>query len=407
MKCSTQKNRKTIVIGMGCVTAAGVTLEQNLAHLFSKDQNICMPSRFSTDHNPPYPVFEVRPPEANSFYAPEQQRVISGLSLTCRFMIEAAAMAMVQAGLLPDWLEGKRVGVCVGTSVGCTPNSVPFYRDFRLGKKPDTSDFMRYLRSNPAASLSDLLNLNGPVQTVNNACASGTDAIGIAAGWLQQGLCDMALAGGADELSQVAYNGFASLQILDHAPARPFDNNRGGLNLGEGAGMLLMTSENISQKFPCVGKVTGYGICNDRYHLVAPHPQGRGLQAALDQALYFARLRPGDISFVNAHGTGTRDNDLVESRVLAEKLPGIPFFSTKGSTGHTLGAAGAIEAIYTLACLNRGEIAPSKGFEQPDPDLPCSPVQSCMSVSGDMAISESLAFGGHNSVLVLEKGDKT
>ncbi len=390
---------------MGCVTAAGLTLEQNLEHLFSKDQNICLPSRFSTDHNPPYPVFEVRPLDSNSIYTPEQQGMISGLSLTCRFMIEAAAMAIVQAGLLPDWFESKRVGVCVGTSVGCTPNSVPFYRDFRLGKKPDTSDFQRYLRSNPAASLSDLLNLNGPVQTVNNACASGTDAVGIAAGWLRQGLCDMALAGGADELSRVAYNGFASLQILDHAPARPFDENRGGLNLGEGAGMLLMASENISKRFPCLGKVAGYGICNDRYHLVAPHPQGRGLQAALDQALYFAKFRPGDISFVNAHGTGTRDNDLVESRVLAEKLPGVPFFSTKGSTGHTLGAAGAIEAIYTLACLSRGEIAPSKGFEQPDSDLPCSPVRSCQSVSGHMAISESLAFGGHNSVLVLEKGD--
>ncbi len=390
---------------MGCVSAAGVTIEENLTHLFSEQQKSCLPSRFTTDHSPAFPVFEVTLPAPDSIFTVKEQKAIATLSLTCRLMIEAASRAIVQAGILPEWFAGKRVGVCVGTSVGSTPNSVSFYRDFRQGKNPDTTDFTRYLRSNPAQSLSRLLNLNGPVQTINNACASGTDAIGIAACWLQQGICDVALAGGADELSKVSYNGFASLQILDHSPARPFDQNRRGLNLGEGAGMVLMGTEGMPSKAPVWGKVRGYGISNDRYHLVAPHPEGRGLKAALDQGLHFAKATSDQISFVNAHGTGTRDNDLVESRALAEKLPGVPFFSTKGSTGHTLGAAGAIEAIYTLVCLNMGKIPSSKGFEHPDPDMPCSPVTSPMPVTGNLAVSQSLAFGGHNSVLVLEKGE--
>jgi 3-oxoacyl-[acyl-carrier-protein] synthase-1/3-oxoacyl-[acyl-carrier-protein] synthase II len=148
-----------------------------------------------------------------------------------------------------------------------------------------------------------------------------------------------------------------------------------------------------------------YGSACDAYHLTAPDPDGSGLKQALSAALTACNKTAADIGFINAHGTGTPNNDRVESKVLYEMLPGVPFLATKGSTGHTLGAAGAIEAAFTIACLEAQKIPPSAGFTTPDPELPWSPVQHETDVNGSMAISQSLAFGGNNAVLVFGKGD--
>jgi 3-oxoacyl-[acyl-carrier-protein] synthase-1/3-oxoacyl-[acyl-carrier-protein] synthase II len=148
-----------------------------------------------------------------------------------------------------------------------------------------------------------------------------------------------------------------------------------------------------------------YGAACDAYHLTAPAPDGSGLKQALSAALTASKKTAADIGFINAHGTGTPDNDRVESKVLHEMLPGVPFLSTKGYTGHTLGAAGAIEAAFTIASLEAGKIPASAGFATPDPDLPRLPVQHETDLNGSMAISQSLAFGGNNAVLVFEKGD--
>jgi 3-oxoacyl-[acyl-carrier-protein] synthase-1/3-oxoacyl-[acyl-carrier-protein] synthase II len=152
--------------------------------------------------------------------------------------------------------------------------------------------------------------------------------------------------------------------------------------------------------------VVGYGGACDAHHLTAPHPEGAGLKRALQEALAACGAGPGDIAFVNAHGTGTPDNDRVESRTLAEVLPGVPFLSTKGFTGHTLGAAGGIEAALTLACLEQGRIPASIGFAETDPELPVSPVREATATPGRLALSQSLAFGGNNAVIVFEKGER-
>jgi 3-oxoacyl-[acyl-carrier-protein] synthase-1/3-oxoacyl-[acyl-carrier-protein] synthase II len=250
--------------------------------------------------------------------------------------------------------------------------------------------------------------LSGPVQTVVNACSSGTDAVGIAAQWLRDGLCDLVLAGGADELCRTTCNGFTSLMITDSEPVRPFDRSRKGLNLGEGAGMLVLESDDLVRQRPgrTLASVVGYGGACDAHHLTAPHPEGAGLKRALQEALAACGAGPGDIAFVNAHGTGTPDNDRVESRTLAEVLPGVPFLSTKGFTGHTLGAAGGIEAALTLACLEQGRIPASIGFAETDPELPVSPVREATATPGRLALSQSLAFGGNNAVIVFEKGER-
>ena len=264
---------------------------------------------------------------------------------------------------------------------------------------------IRFLMSNPADLIAREFELTGPCQTVVNACSSGTDAVGIGASWIQSGLCDMVIAGGADELCHVTYNGFISLMITDDAPCRPFDRDRKGLNLGEGAAMLILESESSCRKRqkPPRARFLGYASSSDAYHLTAPHPQGEGLKRALLDALRFSHRNVSDIAFVNAHGTATPDNDRVEGKVLHEMLPGVPFFSTKGYTGHTLGAAGAIEAAFTVACLERGMIPGNAGFANLDPEVTASPAATTSTVAGSTAISQSLAFGGCNGVLVLGK----
>ena len=263
------------------------------------------------------------------------------------------------------------------------------------------------MRSSPASVIAREFGLTGPCQTVVNACASGTDAVGLAASWIRGGVCDLAIAGGADELGRITYNGFISLMISDDSPCRPFDRDRKGLNLGEGAGMLVLESAESRARRGSRARsfLLGYGSACDAHHLTAPKPDGEGLRRAIAEALACCGTPAEAISFVNAHGTGTPDNDRVESRVLADLFPGVPFLSTKGYTGHTLGAAGAIEAVFTVACLERGMIPASAGFTTPDPELAGAPVTECTKIAGRVALSESLAFGGNNSVILLGPGE--
>jgi len=386
---------------MGCVCGAGGSLDNCIDALFQGSRNPLPPSRFISTHSLSYPVFEV----PGSAIRPELES-IRYVSLTCKLAITAAYEALANAGLESNEVKGKKIGVCVGTTLGSVMNDLPFYAEFRKGGTPGLEAINRFLRSNPAASLAKEFGLTGPCQTVVNACSSGTDAIGIGASWIKSGRCDLVITGGADELSRVTYNGFISLMIADNNPCKPFDRDRKGLNLGEGSAMLILESEHsweLRKQNPRA-IVLGYGSSSDAYHLTAPHPNGEGLKKALLEALSISSTCPNSIAFVNAHGTGTPDNDRVESRVLSELLPNTPFISTKGFTGHTLGAAGAIEAAFTVACLERNMIPGNVGFVNPDPDLPATPVSIPTVVKGNMAISQSLAFGGCNSVLVFGNG---
>jgi 3-oxoacyl-[acyl-carrier-protein] synthase-1/3-oxoacyl-[acyl-carrier-protein] synthase II len=322
--------------------------------------------------------------------------------------LQAAREALNQAELEKDFLRTLKAGVCLGTTVGSAMNNEAFYQAFKQGLEPDMSPIHRFLKSNPAACLAREYGLDGPCQTVVNACSSGTDAIGLAASWIESGYCDLVLAGGSDELSHVTYNGFISLMISDDAPCRPFDRERKGLNLGEGAAVMVLESEKTRQGRRKKAKafILGYGAACDAHHLTAPHPEGNGLKQAIREALQVSGTTAEDLSFINAHGTGTRDNDRVETLVLQEYLAGVPFLSTKGFTGHTLGAAGAIEAVFTAACLETGQIPESAGFIVDDPELPCSPVKEATTVKGKAALSQSLAFGGHNAVIVIGQGEE-
>lgn len=395
--------RPVAVTGAGCLCAAGANLPACLEALFAGRRVPAPPSLFSSGHPVRYPVFEV--PEV---FFPAAVPADPELLRTARLAVAASAEALSDAGWELGELRKLRVGVIVGTTVGSAMNNEEFYRDYRGGGRPDMAAIRRFLRSNPAAAVARHFGLDGPLQTVVNACSSATDAVGIAAQWLRDDLCDLVLTGGADELCRTTYNGFISLMITDTEAVRPFDRTRRGLNLGEGAGMLVLESDALLQRRPgrTRARLVGYGGACDAHHLTAPHPEGAGLRRALSEALAGPGCAPGEIAFVNAHGTGTPDNDRVESRTLAEVLPGVPFLSTKGFTGHTLGAAGGIEAAFTLACLEQGRIPGSVGFAEADPELPVAPVRQITATPGRLALSQSLAFGGNNAVIIFEKGER-
>jgi len=327
---------------------------------------------------------------------------------TCQLALTAALEAIENAGLDREFLKKMRVGVCIGTNVGSCVNNEAFYLNPSERNDLLAAPVNRFLSSNPTSVIAAEFCLGGPLQTVVNACSAGSDAIGLAASWIRTGICDVVIAGGADELYQVTYTGFKSLHIYDDSPCKPFDAHRKGLNLGEGAAIFMLTSEEVQKeagKNPR-GFVLGYGSATDAYHPTKTRPDGLGLKMAMREAMETGGTTPAKIAFVSAHGTGTRDNDLIESRVLSDILPGIPFFSAKGYTGHTLGASGAIEAAITVACLEEGRIPASAGFTTPDPELaPAYPVRRNFPISGRIALSETLAFGGNNAVLILGIGE--
>ena len=409
--------KNVAIIGMGCISGAGIGVEANrqaVRHGIVR----CGPAPEWLFYNSlPYPVFATFA-EGMTEAARQQLAehcsgsVLSRMSRTTLLSCSAVMEALNDAGLTITDLCSKRVGIAIGTTVGCTFHDEEYYIKWRQGLCPDTEPVTRYLAGNPAQTLHALFRTEGPAVVVTNACASGTDAIGLAGQWLTAGMCDLAIAGGADGLSRVAYNGFIGLMLADRAACRPFSRDREGLNLGEGAGIMVLEREEIAvakQREP-LGWIRGYGTASDGYHPTAPHPEGRGLQEALRRALAEAGGEI-EIGLVNCHGTGTRANDAAEAAGLYKFFgpdTSIPFVSTKGITGHTLGAAGAIEAIFTLLALREGETRGTAGCVEVDEQLGISPLpeQQTRVLCSKWGISESLAFGGGNSVLVLEAAHK-
>lgn len=401
-----------VISGMGCVSAAGRNPEEHLQALNGQPVSCGpVPERdFVTSL--PFPVFSA-PPEPPTGSEPDHHRLApaaTALGPTGLLALKATLQALARAGIGAADLQGKRVGICLGTTVGCAFNDEDYYRAWRRGDRPPLEPVWRYLRNNISAALQELLAVSGPSLVITNACASGTDAIGVAGNWLRSGRCDLAIAGGADALSRIACNGFAALQLADPNPCRPFDQSRQGLNLGEGAGILIMESGATARRGNRrpLGWVRGYGTASDAWHPTAPHPEGRGLQAAITAALGDQNgFRREQIALINGHGTGTPSNDLAETSALAAIFASgyrPPLVSTKPLTGHTLGAAGAIEAIFTLLALQSGKTPGTRRCQHPDPAFPYRPLAEAEQVelSGKIGLSQSLAFGGGNSCLVLE-----
>jgi len=384
------------ITGIGIISAAGKGINETLATFRSSAANTGQVSIFHTDLS--YPVFEVKNFSSSSLQKNSQR--------TIRLAMAAAGEAAAEAGLA-DNLSPYRVGVCLGTTVASQLNDIEFYQKYRSTGTGPPEPVNRYLNGNLAEAVAQKFKANGPSVTVVNACSSGADAIGLAAAWIESGLCDIALAGGADELNRVPFCGFGSLGILSDSVCKPFDRERSGLNLGEGAGILVLETEDSARDrgVEPLLFLSGYGSAGDAYHITAPHPEGSGLKAAIKSALDDAGINSGDIDFVNAHGTGTKENDKVEGSTLLKIFgPELKFYSSKGFTGHTLGAAGGLEAAFTAIALKYGWIPASPGFQSIDNQIAISPITKITPVKGNFALSTSLAFGGTNAALVISLG---
>ncbi len=392
------------ITGLGCISAAGTTLDRCMKSMYSGERNPSAPTLFDVDLQKSYPVFEVCEDVAG--LVPESLCLGRSLTRTSRLALIAASEALHHAGLAPEQLSRARVGVCLGTTVGCTLNNEPFYRAYCEGKRPGLEPLCRFLDNNPALLLAEVFGCKGAAACIANACSAGTDAIGLAKSWIESGQCDIVIAGGTDEVCRVTYLGFISLMVASTQPCKPFDRERTGLNLGEGAGiMVLEREEHVRERnAESLGEVCGYGCSADAFHPTGPHPEGEGLRRAITTALNHAGIDTAQVGCINAHGTSTPDNDKVEGSVIADMFsPDTPVVSTKSYTGHTLGAAGGIEAAFSVRALQEQRVPPTAGFSEPDLDCTITPTQKTTELNTEYAMSNSLAFGGTNSVLVFRR----
>ena len=249
------------------------------------------------------------------------------------------------------------------------------------------------------------LGLGGPRETVVMACASGAASIALGADLIRSGTTPLVLAGGVDAITHICFMGFNSLKLLDPEPCRPFDRGRRGMSIGEAAAFLVLEEAEHCRRrgARALGTLLGAGVTTDAHHVTAPHPEGEGMARAMREALAAAGRKPGDIGYVNAHGTGTPQNDRVEALAMARVFGEgrVLVSSTKSLVGHTMAAAGSVEAGATLLALQHGLVPPTANLHDPDPDVPfdCVP-RTARPVEVEAALSNSFGFGGQNVSLI-------
>jgi 3-oxoacyl-(acyl-carrier-protein) synthase len=302
---------------------------------------------------------------------------------------------------------GERAGVLLGTSVGGSYDSEIFLSTLIKRGKMRARSTRFHECSTTVDLIADEFGLFGPSMAIATACSSSALAIAMAAEMILSGEADVMLTGGADSMSRMTWGGFHSLLLVDAAGCRPFDATRGGMSLGEGAAVLVLESEESAQRRAAkiLARLSGWGTSCDAYHATAPHPQGAGATAAMQFALRRAGLEPATIDYVNAHGTGTRDNDIAETialkTVFHNRVP--PFSSTKRIFGHALAASGAMEAVVCVEALRHQELPPNPGFTKCDPAIGLEPVTELRHAPLTHVMSNSFGFGGNNGVLIFSK----
>ena len=326
-----------------------------------------------------------------------------GVTRTSLLALYALKEAIAESGISTETLQSFDTALIGANTVGGMCLTDELYND--ANKKTDGSD---YLASYDCASVNLFLQkhfkINGIINTINTACSSSANAIMYGAMLLNNGYAKRAIVGGTDSLAKFTINGFNALHILSDEICTPFDEGRKGLNLGEGAAWLILEKEEDIKGRKVYAELTGYCNTNDAFHPSSLSDEGDGPFLSMQGALKVAGLTADKINFINAHGTGTENNDQVESRAmirLFETPP--PFASTKGNIGHTLGAAGAIEAVYSILSLMHQEIYPNLHFKTPVTATGLSPVTAHKKIPVSHVMSNSFGFGGNCSSLIFSK----
>ena len=338
------------------------------------------------------------------------KKQISRLSRSSRLLLPAVAEALKQAGLLDE--EGRsllnRLEMCVSTTACGMEKGEEFLRRiWQADTQGNGALLAHYQAQQQIAEIQSNFGFRGPAMIIANACAGGANAIGHGADLIRSGMADIVLAGGYDALCELVYAGFDSLQSLAPEACRPFDRGRNGLMLGEGAAFLVL--ENLERarcrEAPVHALISGYGHTTDCHHLTQPDQEGIPLEKAMGQALDMSGISARDIGYVNAHGTGTPFNDGAEAKAF-ERVFGrhsTRLSSTKAALGHTLGAAGAIEAVISLLALKSGALPPQINIADPEPLVADALVGPNESTDLRHVMSVNLGFGGSNAALILSK----
>jgi 3-oxoacyl-(acyl-carrier-protein) synthase len=385
------------ITGLGIVSAIGLCVAENLFSLENSKSGIGKIKYLSQKGD--YLVGEVKASNEELIKKLDVQPL--PISRTSLLGLAAAKEA---------WGENKhtsklRTGIISATSVGGMDQTEHFYRDLLNDKNPDFQVLKCHDSGNTTERIAAELGISGYINTLSTACSSGTNAIMLGARLIKQGKLDRVLVGGTDALTQFTLNGFRSLMIYDEQWCRPFDESRSGLNLGEGAAFLLLENEKSidfsgNETICCLN---GWANAADAYHQTASSPDGKGATLAIQKAIELSGLSALDISYINAHGTGTKNNDLSESiallNIFGDNMP--DFSSTKPYTGHTLAAAGGIEAVFSILAIQHGVIFPNLNYcsaMQETGLVPVTEFQTNQPVTS--VLSNSFGFGGNNSSLV-------
>ncbi len=394
-----------VVTGIGIISSIGTDFEETKLSLLNKKTGITPVSILNTRHKD-FVLGEVKKTQAGLHHLagtnPDE-----AWTRTALLAIIAASEAVANAAL--DHNDSYKTGIVSASTVGGMDKSEQYYKDF-IAEAKHKKYIDTHHAGNHTEKIAEKLGITDYLTTISTACSSSLNSIMSGVRLIKNGLLDRVVVGGADALSKFTLNGFNTLMILDKEHCRPFDESRRGLNLGEGAAYLVLEREDLAleQGKKIYAYVSGYANANDAHHQTASSGDGKGPYLAMKQALGKTGLQPSDIDYINVHGTGTENNDLTESialkRLFGDQLP--PFSSTKAFTGHTLGAAGVIESIFSIIALQEQKLLPNINFKKKIRETGLVPVTDIQSATIEHVLTNSFGFGGNDSSLIFSSHHK-
>lgn len=408
---------RIVITGMGAVTPVGIGVSDYWNHLLAGQTGIGPITRFDAEGLPVRIAGEVKDFDP-ARYLPK--KLVGQTDIFMQFAYAAAEEAIRESGI--EGLKRSRIGIVLGTALGGISTAAGTQEQIaRSGSYRVTPHLVPKMLSNIAAAHIAIANgFKGPSYTVSTACSSGADAVGMAAMLLRAGQADAVVAVGAESilcaLMDAGLSSARAMSTRNEEPqraSRPFEKNRDGFVMGEGAGALILEtlSSALARGAEIKAELLGYANCTDAYHVTSPDPDGSGEIWCMRQALEEAGLAPADIGYVNAHGTSTPLGDKVESQALkevfGEAASRIPVSSTKGATGHLMGAGGVTELIACIQAIREGVVPPTLNYEEPDPECDLDYVpNAAREAKVDYAMSNSFGFGGQNTSVIVGRYSK-
>ena len=409
-------HRRVVVTGLGVVSPVGIGVKENWSSLIEGRSGIGKITRFDSSEFSVQIAGEVKDFDPVQFM---DRKIIKQSDLFIQYAVAAAKMAVDDSTLDISEEISERVGVLIGAGLGGLPVMEETHIKLQQGGPRKISPFFipRLIANLAAGHVSIVHGAKGPNACTVTACTTGTHSIGDAFKIIVRGDADAMIAGGTEStITPLCVGGFASMKALStrnddpSKASRPFDADRNGFIIGEGSGVVVLEEYEMAKKrgAKIYAEVVGYGMSADAYHLTAPAPEGEGAQRCMKAALKDAHIEPEEVDYINAHGTSTDLNDANEThaikQVFGEHAKKLKVSSTKSMTGHLLGGAGGIEAVYSALTIDRGIIPPTINYENPDPrcDLDYVP-NHAQEQSVQTALSNSFGFGGTNGTLIFRK----